>query len=781
MKKDSVLYRLVHVFLLLLIALCGFGKICGINHFGIKHWLLAMVCLGVMMGVNFGNWRSRILVAVLILVTAIALLMFVGVEQVGAFWANYGSWLLGTSEWEIEWIIGYELFQVIILVVLCYFLQILLEKYSVLMTVLSLGLLGSMIIGMSRGVEIEHIAVVGAVGYLLLNYLESTQRGWNKSVQGSLQAYILWLMPFILLYVVLLWLAPVYEEPYDWAFVKEAYNNLKERYTIWSQSVMKEGQEDFETALAGFSEEGRLVGSLLENDKELMIIQGTQGLVTNVYLVGKVYDSFNGMQWSQTVYEEVPYGMDTLETLYALESYEQEHVRDYVYSTGLSVRYEYFHTGYLFSPLKATEIEECEYHTEGGNLVFDEKRGYGSSYKLTFYQLNLDHEKFYSMVDSISPHKNKAEQLLLEQGKLKNSWTDNEQLWNQVVDKYDISEHAYTLEELQEYRQHNQQWYGSELTLSKDVEMFLQEITEETDTTVSKLRAIEKMLSEMEYTKNPGVLPNSVQSSEDFLDYFLLESKQGYCSHFATAFVLLARAEGIPARYVEGFCVPLNGNKNMTVTGNMAHAWPEVYLEGVGWIPFEPTPGYAEIRYTPWKVEEELHNTEYSYEEDWEEEEVIADVLANEEKIQETEEMQNASQALVWKIVGLMLLAGAALLYIEMLWFRHRYKKMSLEQQYLFELKKNLWLLARLGLRRTPEETLQEFSKRVTEKLQQNLIMGSSLQWIQGFEEYLYGEQKITKEMKDMVICESEQLLFELKNQKKTYYYYILARMVFVR
>lgn len=98
---------------------------------------------------------------------------------------------------------------------------------------------------------------------------------------------------------------------------------------------------------------------------------------------------------------------------------------------------------------------------------------------------------------------------------------------------------------------------------------------------------MEKELSSYTYTKNPGKLPDSIINQEDFLDYFLLESQKGYCSYFATAFVLMARAEGIPARYVEGFCVPVTTNKKMTVTANMAHAWPEVYIEGIGWLPFD--------------------------------------------------------------------------------------------------------------------------------------------------------------------------------------------------
>lgn len=69
----------------------------------------------------------------------------------------------------------------------------------------------------------------------------------------------------------------------------------------------------------------------------------------------------------------------------------------------------------------------------------------------------------------------------------------------------------------------------------------------------------------MEYNKNPGVLPDQVADGKSFLDFFLLESQKGYCTYYATAFVLLARAEGFPARYVQGFCVPAGKGGEMAV------------------------------------------------------------------------------------------------------------------------------------------------------------------------------------------------------------------------
>ena len=70
-----------------------------------------------------------------------------------------------------------------------------------------------------------------------------------------------------------------------------------------------------------------------------------------------------------------------------------------------------------------------------------------------------------------------------------------------------------------------------------------------------------------------------------------LERKRGFCVHFASAMTVMARQLGIPARMAVGF---LPGERTAggewSVTVHDAHTWPELYFEGVGWVPFEPTP-----------------------------------------------------------------------------------------------------------------------------------------------------------------------------------------------
>lgn len=86
------------------------------------------------------------------------------------------------------------------------------------------------------------------------------------------------------------------------------------------------------------------------------------------------------------------------------------------------------------------------------------------------------------------------------------------------------------------------------------------------------------------YTLEPDYPP----ADEDFVSRFLLKEKKGYCSYFATAMVVMCRIADIPARYVEGYYVhPENGSA--VITGKNAHAWVEVYLNGIGWTELDPT------------------------------------------------------------------------------------------------------------------------------------------------------------------------------------------------
>jgi transglutaminase-like putative cysteine protease len=70
-----------------------------------------------------------------------------------------------------------------------------------------------------------------------------------------------------------------------------------------------------------------------------------------------------------------------------------------------------------------------------------------------------------------------------------------------------------------------------------------------------------------------------------------LHQKRGYCVHFASTMAVMARILGIPARVAVGFLPGVRrADGTYVISAHDAHAWPELYFQGVGWVRFEPTP-----------------------------------------------------------------------------------------------------------------------------------------------------------------------------------------------
>ncbi len=130
--------------------------------------------------------------------------------------------------------------------------------------------------------------------------------------------------------------------------------------------------------------------------------------------------------------------------------------------------------------------------------------------------------------------------------------------------------------------------------LPKRVSELAYSVTKEQATNYDKIKALEEYLAKnYTYTLKPGL----ADENEDFVDHFLFENKKGYCTYFASALAVMTRSLGIPARYVEGYSLPNSrdtGKNAYVVTNKRAHAWVEVYFEGVGWIIFEATPPYRQ-------------------------------------------------------------------------------------------------------------------------------------------------------------------------------------------
>ncbi|MTH69240.1 transglutaminase family protein [Agromyces bracchium] len=106
--------------------------------------------------------------------------------------------------------------------------------------------------------------------------------------------------------------------------------------------------------------------------------------------------------------------------------------------------------------------------------------------------------------------------------------------------------------------------------------------------------------SDFEYSESAPVADGYDGAGFEAIAAFL-DQRAGYCVHFASTMAVLAREVGIPSRISIGYTAGTPGDERVDgevvieVDSHDLHAWPELYFEGVGWVPFEPTPGRGNV------------------------------------------------------------------------------------------------------------------------------------------------------------------------------------------
>jgi transglutaminase-like putative cysteine protease len=126
------------------------------------------------------------------------------------------------------------------------------------------------------------------------------------------------------------------------------------------------------------------------------------------------------------------------------------------------------------------------------------------------------------------------------------------------------------------------------------------EVTRGSTTAFERALALQNWLRTFQYSEQAPVDDGYDGTGMDVLETFL-QKRSGYCVHFSAAMAVMARLEGIPSRIAVGFApgrptgqtvaIPsAQALAEFQVDGRDAHAWPELYFEGLGWVPFEPTP-----------------------------------------------------------------------------------------------------------------------------------------------------------------------------------------------
>ena len=419
---------------------------------------------------------------------------------------------------------------------------------------------------------------------------EDIQKKWNKTGIKDEKSHVVSVAPFVVIVFLAIVFCPAPSKPINWDFLVDfAYDAINalgmenENMPFWD-----------EYANVGFTNHGGFAARLENNDDEVMSVVYVKDNIQCIYLSGIYFEDFSGVDWTTDIDPDdvaAPYSypnsedmdvvnskrtMDLLQTKFAVNNYSALQGSEYFIPIPISIRYTEIASKYVFNPLKVS-YEESSFDTvlnEYSDSIRSQKPIGNSnmSLNMTYYYCDNESGFFDELV-------NNAEDITAEK-------------WGNYVETQPYPLSTVSYEDFLDYKQSIYDDYCTSYGISDKLKIMLDRMFEDCDSDYDRMKCLENYFAEMDYSLTPGKIPKEVDTPEEFLDYLIFEKREGYCAYYATAFVLIAREYGLPARYVQGYRIAGDVSFH-TVRENMAHAWPEVYFDNVGWIQFEPTPGFA--------------------------------------------------------------------------------------------------------------------------------------------------------------------------------------------
>ncbi len=295
------------------------------------------------------------------------------------------------------------------------------------------------------------------------------------------------------------------------------------------------------------------------------------------YLRRQVYGKFNGDTWESNTYSywrKTPYSADEPE--YGTEEILQDAAVVFgdkvpVPDTALALKHirladDDFHSTFLPAPY--------------GTITDDEPY-----YALKYYKYSPTSDIFRIRTWSETPKKLDDDVYFLSpQPNMTRYAMSFEMTGEEYLDalSQDGSPEAARLKEDYDTAVSNYTDYGGQ---NERINELARQVTKNCRGDYAKAAALESYFTLNGFTYSTEYIP-----PDNSLEYFIFNSKTGYCAGYATAMTVMARAVGLPARYVEGFAaferMPAG---EIVVREGHAHAFVEVYIPGAGWMTFDPT------------------------------------------------------------------------------------------------------------------------------------------------------------------------------------------------
>ncbi|MGN0161317.1 MAG: transglutaminase domain-containing protein [Lachnospiraceae bacterium] len=416
--------------------------------------------------------------------------------------------------------------------------------------------------------------LIALVAFLLLNSISELLVLGKISKCNNRMLSVIYIIASTLLVF-----TPTKEEPYGWDFVFRIAEYVRDTAIDIYDSFEKRAVFDFGRNglnYIGYSENIDVwEGNLKDNYSKVFIVDGNNKK-GYLYLGGNVMDSFDGVRWSSEE-EEVSYSEDNQlwMLLYAC-FYLGADMDEFIKVRDITVTYENIRTNSIFLPRKILELPE-DLTRVGDNPRLNKARRQGFSYSCRY--MDVDYENAG------------MQKVLLHSEEIKY----DRKIWEEMVDycrkEYKIQpnmnfEAFYNTMKVDE-KSIRKRYLKEDYYLSRKVRDLVDSLVTQDDREILKCLKLQEYFSTIDYSTEIRV-----PRGKDIVEWFLCESKQGYCAHYATALACMLKNQNIPARVVEGFVIN-NGEKNKsTVLQQQAHVWVEAYITGIGWVLMDPTNQY---------------------------------------------------------------------------------------------------------------------------------------------------------------------------------------------
>lgn len=561
------------------------------------------------------------------------------------------------------------------------------------------------------------------------NLWEKKDREWEKAGHNiSVSFYKHWILSVMGLTIAsLLFMAlmPFNIRPLKITFIDNFMVQTFPFISQWKNSGDDSRGYIYRFSLSNADHTGKKLGGPVKHDGSIML-SVTGNFKKNLYLRGAIKDKYSGFNWTKVRKQKKNIDSQS-------EIYSTNNIPEKTFILKAEIKQEKLQSSTLFTALYPVSVKYT-----GGRFFADEDLELYSS-------KNLSPKDYYEITCEIP---------LISEGKLQNisqvSYDDLPKSYLKLPPN--ISDRLVKLVERLSSGKNNS------YEIAKSIETYIR--------------------NNYKYTLNPPQVP----AGNDFVDYFLFEEKEGYCTYFATAMSVMLRIAGIPSRYVEGFLVKADlgaGYKTYYIKDSDAHAWVEAYIGQYGWMIFEPTPAYDVIDYEDYEENIELISKPSDFSSDIAA--VSQSIKDSRDKSLELEEevgidkkdnrpqsKNSFAKIFSYTVIFIFIIRisyGVIRLNVKSLIYRYNKKKYAFNYiNYI------IWILGKAGYKKKEEQTIREYMNNAAKSL--GIDDKNKEYAISVIEKALYGNVSIEKKDKEKLGAFKRQIKQKVRNDLGYLRYY---------